>query len=62
MKMAGNVMYMHEVEGGLEIIPGQKIELNPSGYRLMFMDLRRPHAEWKASALKAHSSTGTSYA
>jgi copper(I)-binding protein len=43
MKMAGNVMYMHEVEGGLEIMPGQKIELNPSGYHLMFMDPRRLH-------------------
>jgi copper(I)-binding protein len=42
MKMDGNVMYMHEVEGGFEIMPGQKIELNPSGYHLMFVDLRRP--------------------
>jgi copper(I)-binding protein len=42
MKMDGDVMHMHEVEGGLEIKPGQKIELNPSGYHLMFTDLRRP--------------------
>jgi copper(I)-binding protein len=28
--------------GGLEIKPGQKIELKPGGYHLMFMDLRDP--------------------
>jgi len=43
MKMDGNVMQMREVEGGLEIKPGQKIELNPSsGYHVMFMGLREP--------------------
>jgi periplasmic copper chaperone A len=42
MKMSGNVMQMREVEGGLEIKPGQKIEFSPSGYHIMFMDLREP--------------------
>ena len=42
MKMDGNVMHMHEVQGGLEIKPGQKIEFNPSGYHLMFTQLREP--------------------
>ena len=41
MKMNGNVMQMREVQGGLEIKPGQKVVLNPSsGYHLMFMELR----------------------
>jgi copper(I)-binding protein len=41
MKMDGNVMQMREVQGGLEIKPGQKVVFNPSsGYHLMFMELR----------------------
>jgi periplasmic copper chaperone A len=42
MTMDGNVMHMHEVQGGLEIKPGQKVELNPSGYHVMFTELREP--------------------
>jgi hypothetical protein len=42
MKMDGNVMQMRQVQGGLEIKPGQKVELNPSGYHLMLMELREP--------------------
>jgi copper(I)-binding protein len=43
MKMSGNVMHMREVQGGLVIEPGQKLELNPnSGYHLMFMNVREP--------------------
>jgi periplasmic copper chaperone A len=42
MKMDGNVMHMHEVTGGLEIKPGQKIELNPNGYHVMFTELHEP--------------------
>jgi hypothetical protein len=40
MKMNGNVMQMRELQEGLEILPGQKVELNPSGSHLMFMILR----------------------
>jgi periplasmic copper chaperone A len=40
MKMTGNVMQMREVREGLEIKPGQKIEFNPSGYHVMFTELR----------------------
>ena len=39
MLTEGGIMKMHEVEGGLEIKPGQTIELKPGGYHLMFMDL-----------------------
>jgi copper(I)-binding protein len=42
MKMDGNVMQMREVQGGLEIKPGQKVELNPSGYHVMLKELREP--------------------
>jgi len=42
MKMEGGVMHMREVKGGLEIGPGQKVELKPGSYHLMFMDLREP--------------------
>lgn len=39
MSIEGGVMKMHEVEGGLEIKPGQTVELKPGGYHLMFLDL-----------------------
>ena len=42
MKTEGGVMKMREVPGGLEIKPGQKIELKPGGYHVMFMNLRDP--------------------
>jgi copper(I)-binding protein len=42
MKMEGGTMQMREVKGGLEIGPGQKVELKPGGYHIMFMDLRAP--------------------
>jgi copper(I)-binding protein len=43
MEIEDNVMRMREIQGGLEIKPGQKVELNPdSVYHLMFMDLREP--------------------
>jgi periplasmic copper chaperone A len=42
MKMDGNVMQMREVKEGLEIKPGQKVELNPDGYHAMFVGLTKP--------------------
>jgi hypothetical protein len=42
MKMNGNVMQMREVQGGLEVKPGQKLELNPNGYHVMFVGVREP--------------------
>ena len=42
MTMNGNVMQMREIQGGLEIKPGQKIEFNPGGYHLMFTELGEP--------------------
>ena len=40
MKMEGEVMKMAELENGLEIPAGGKVELKPGGYHIMFMDLQ----------------------
>ena len=39
--MEGNVMKMRPVANGIEIKPGQTVELNPSGYHVMFVDLKK---------------------
>lgn len=45
MKMENGVMQMREIAGGLEIAPGQTVELKPGGYHVMFMELREPLKE-----------------
>jgi copper(I)-binding protein len=47
MKMRGGVMTMRPLEGGLEIAPGQSVTFEPSGYHLMFLDLKAPPVEGK---------------
>ena len=43
MAMEGNVMKMRELDGGLEVKPGQKITMQPgNGYHLMLMGLSKP--------------------
>ena len=42
MEMNQGVMKMREVKGGLEIKPGETIDLKPGGLHLMFVDLARP--------------------
>ena len=42
MKMEGDVMQMRQLSNGLEIAPGQKIELKPGSFHVMFMELREP--------------------
>jgi copper(I)-binding protein len=42
MSMSGGVMKMRAVAGGLEIKPGETVELKPGGYHLMFMNLKQP--------------------
>jgi uncharacterized protein YcnI len=39
MAMSGDVMKMRQLEHGLEIKPGQTVELKPGGSHLMFMNL-----------------------
>lgn len=45
MRMEGNVMKMRALEKGLEIKPGQTVELKPGGYHVMFIDLKSPLKE-----------------
>lgn len=42
MTMQGGVMKMRPVAGGLEIKPGETLELKPESYHVMFMDLKAP--------------------
>jgi len=42
MTMDGGVMKMRPVEGGLEIKPGETVTLAPSGFHVMFVDLKHP--------------------
>jgi copper(I)-binding protein len=48
MSMAGDVMRMAPVTGGLVVAPGETVELKPGGFHLMFMDLREPLKEGQA--------------
>lgn len=45
MSMSGDVMKMRRLDKGLEIKPGQSVELKPSSYHIMFMGLARPLKE-----------------
>jgi hypothetical protein len=45
MRMEGNVMKMRALEKGIEIKPGQTVELKPGGFHVMFMDLNSPFKE-----------------
>ena len=40
MSMTDGIMKMRKLARGLEIKPGQSVELKPGGYHLMFMGLR----------------------
>ena len=42
MTMEQGVMKMREVKDGLEIKPGETVELKPGGYHVMFVDLKEP--------------------
>lgn len=54
MTMVKGVMRMRPLKDGLEIKPGQTVELRPGGYHLMLMGLRQPLIKGKAfkAALK----------
>lgn len=45
MTMTDGVMKMHEVDGGLEIKPGDSVELKPGSYHVMFMGLKESPAQ-----------------
>ena len=42
MTMEQGVMKMREIKDGLEIKPGETVELKPGGYHVMFVDLQEP--------------------
>jgi uncharacterized protein YcnI/copper(I)-binding protein len=42
MSVQDGVMKMRELGDGLEIKPGQSVELKPGGFHMMFMDLKEP--------------------
>ncbi len=42
MSMSDGVMKMRPLPSGLEIKPGETVELKSGGYHLMFMDLKQP--------------------
>ena len=42
MSMDGGVMKMRALPNGIEIKPGQTVELKPGGYHLMFVGLKAP--------------------
>ncbi len=41
MKMDNGVMRMRALEAGLEIKPGETVELKPGGFHVMFIDMNR---------------------
>ena len=41
MAMSNGVMQMRPLNDGLELKPGQTVELKPGGYHVMFLDLKR---------------------
>lgn len=41
MSMSGTTMKMRQVSGGIEIKPGQSVELKPSGLHIMFVNLKQ---------------------
>jgi copper(I)-binding protein len=45
--MEGGVMKMRPAEGGLEIKPGETVTLAPSGFHVMFRDLKHPLEQGK---------------
>ena len=42
MSMDGGVMKMRPIQGGLEIKPGETVELKPQGMHIMFVGLKKP--------------------
>jgi len=45
MSISDGVMKMRELPTGLEIKPGQTVELKPGGYHIMLMDLKQAAVE-----------------
>lgn len=50
MKMENGVMKMRQLGNGLDIAPGQTVELKPGGYHVMFVGLKQPFEQGKSIA------------
>jgi periplasmic copper chaperone A len=48
MSIDGGVMKMRQLPKGLEIKPGQTVELKPGSYHLMFIGLKQPFQQGKS--------------
>ena len=48
MSMDGGVMKMRPLPKGLEIKPGQTVELKPGSYHVMFVGLKQPFEQGKS--------------
>ena len=47
MSMQGGVMKMRQLPNGIELKPGQTVELKPGGYHLMFVGITAPFEQGK---------------
>lgn len=45
MEMVDGVMVMRPVDGGLAIAPGARVDLEPGGFHLMFLDIAAPYQD-----------------
>lgn len=60
MKVEDGVMKMSEIPGGIEIAPGQTVELKPGGLHVMFMGIKAPLKEGeKFKAVLTFEKAGT---
>lgn len=59
MSIDNGVMKMRQVEGGLEIKPGETVTFKPGGYHVMLVDLKAPLVKGNSveATLKAGDST-----
>lgn len=48
MRAEGDIMKMRKLTGGLEVKPGETVELKPSAHHLMFLGLKAPIIEGPA--------------
>jgi hypothetical protein len=47
MKMVEGIMQMRALGNGIELKPGQSVDLKPGGYHVMFIDLKAPIVKGK---------------
>lgn len=59
MSMEGGVMKMRPVEGGLEVKPGETVQLKPGGFHVMLLDLKHPLQQGQSveATLKVNAAT-----